>query len=84
MPFLLGRAAGPFGPIGKEKEAKIQLLYHTFSVFYMPRLRLDGHLQLGQPEGQEGLREPPKGSMRNSQALVQLTTGLKAGEDWGL
>ena len=88
VPFLLGRAAGPFGSIGKEKgaemAAKIQLLYpYTFSVFYMYGFSSTGISSWDDLKGKKVLQGPPKGSMpRNSQALVQLTTGLKAGEDY--
>ena len=88
VPFLLGRAAGPFGSVGKEKgaemAAKIQLLYpYTFSVFYMYGFSSTGISSWDDLKGKKVLQGPPKGSMpRNSQALVQLAAGLKAGEDY--
>ena len=88
LPFLMGRGAGPFGKLGKEKGAElapnIQLLYpYTFSVFYMYGFSSSGIDSWDDLKGKKVLQGPPQGSMpRNSRALVQLTTGLKAGEDY--
>ena len=88
LPFLMGRGAGPFGKLGKERGAElapnIQLLYpYTFSVFYMYGFSSNGINSWDDLKGKKVLQGPPQGSMpRNSRALVQLTTGFKAGEDY--
>ena len=88
LPFMMSRGVGPYGNLGKEKGAelapKIQLLYpYTFSVFYMYGFSSTGIDSWDDLAGKKVLQGPPQGSMpRNSRALVQLATGLKADEDY--
>lgn len=88
LPFMLSRGAGPFGSVGAERGAelapKVQLLYpYTFSVFYMYGFEASGIDSWDDLKGLKVLQGPPQGSMpRNSRALVQIATGLKADEDY--
>ena len=88
LPFLMGRAAGPYAKLGKEKGAElaanIQLLYpYTFSIFTMYAYDANGISGWGDLKGKKVLNGPPKGTATiNSKSLIQLFAGLKSDEDY--
>ena len=78
LPFLMGRAAGPYAKLGKEKgaelSANIQLLYpYTFSIFTLYAYDANGISGWGDLKGKKVLNGPPKGTATiNSKSLIQL------------
>ena len=88
LPFLMGRGAGPYKKLGKEKGAElasnIQLLYpYTFSIFTLYGYDAQNITSWDDIKGKKVLNGPPKGTATmNSKSLIQLFTGLKAGDDY--
>lgn len=88
LPFLLGRAAGPFSNLDKETAAElganVQILYpYTFSIFTLYSYNNKGVDSWDDIEGMKVLNGPPQGTAAlNSRSLIQLYTGMKSDEDY--
>lgn len=88
LPFMLGRAVGPYASVGKELGAElgsnIKLLYpYTLSVFSLYAYDAKGVKGWQDLKGRKVLNGPPRGAaVANSRALVQLFGGAKAGDDY--
>jgi len=88
LPFMLQRGVGPYSnldkDVAKELGSSIAVLYpYTLSVFIMYAFDSKGIEGWNDVAGLKILNGPPRGAAsNNSRALLQLFSGLKAGDDY--
>lgn len=88
LPFLLSKGRGPYSKLGAEKGAELagnlRALYpYTLGVFGLYAYNSNNIGGWDDIKGRTILNGPPRGgALTNARAVIQLTTGLKEGEDY--
>ncbi|MEX0287004.1 MAG: TAXI family TRAP transporter solute-binding subunit [Paracoccaceae bacterium] len=88
LPFLMNRGVGPYGALGAEAGAELasnlRAIYpYTLGVFFLFAYDAKGVGGWDDLKGRKIYNGPPRGgALTNARAIIQITAGLKEGDDY--
>lgn len=88
LPFLMSRGVGPYGALGKEAGAELssnlRAIYpYTLGIFMLFAYDAKGVGGWDDLKGRKIFNGPPRGgALTNGRAFLQITAGLKEGDDY--